>query len=167
MTLSYTDGDELCAHTGTKKGTCTPGGITLTFAVTPEVKHIRLYTGAWQATNTVEVYTRKGRLLSAADSFTVGSIAEGKVVTIGVDAKEADTLIVLIKSSKEGGGGNVSLAGVAVTGTPKGSTATVSMECTELSEAVNLTARGSADWLYFGTGAKKKDGAKLPELSNI
>ena len=167
MTLSYTDGDELCAHTGTKKGTCTPGGITLTFAVTPEVKHIRLYTGAWQATNTVEVYTRKGRLLSAADSFTVGSIAEGKVVTIAVDAKEADTLIVLIKSSKEGGGGNVSLAGVAVTGTPKGSTATVSMECTELSEAVNLTARGSADWLYFGTGAKRKNGAKLPDLSNI
>ncbi|MBQ7408549.1 MAG: DUF5110 domain-containing protein [Clostridia bacterium] len=158
--LSYTDGAELGAHTGTRKGTCSPGSITLKFKVNPQVKHIILYTGAWLSTNTVEVYTQKGTLLCANQSFKVGGIAEARKVVIALNVTEKqDTVMVLIRSTFEGSGGNVNIAGVAVTGTysQPANVQVVNSACDLVSGEIDISD-GAIDWVHFGSGDSKSGG---------
>ena len=156
--LSYYDGLELGAHTGTRKGTCTPGLITLNLEVTPETKHILLYTGTWKATNTVEVYNRAGDLIAQSTSFTAGVNAINKLVTITLSVEEKDSLIIFIRSSNENGG-NVSLAGVAVTGEyTQEATANLTASAEVISEAVDLSSY--ADWKHAGS-VDEKAGANV------
>ena len=153
MTLKYNDGLELAAHTGTTKGTCTPGGITLTFSVNENVKHIILYTGTWNSTNTVYVYTKKGLELASTTPFTAGSTSQTRVVYIAVNATEADFLTVMIKSTNATSNGNVSLAAVAVTGTHDSDNMSASLvSCEEISGNINLDALGYKDWYHTATG---------------
>jgi hypothetical protein len=147
--ISYYDGLELGAHTGTRKGTCTPGLITLNLEVTPETKHIILYTGTWKATNTVEVYNRAGELIAQSTSFTAGVNAVNKVVTIALEVAKKDSLIIFIRSSNENGG-NVSLAGVAVTGEyAQDATATLNASAEVINNEVDLSEY--SDWKHLGS----------------
>ncbi len=162
-TLSYYDGFELGAHTGTIKGTCTPGLITLTFKVTPEVKHILLFTGAWQATNNIEIYNRAGELISQSTPFSASISAVTRLVTIAVDVEETDSLIIFIRYSNENGG-NVSLAGLAVTGTyEQNSSANVSASAVKATESDNLSANYT-DWAYPYSGDEKANANVISEL---
>lgn len=163
IALSYYDGLELGAHTGTTKGTCTPGLITLNFNVNPSVKHIILYTGTWKATNTVEVYNRAGQLLTSSVPFSAGSSALNRIVTIAVNATTQDSLIVFIRSSNENGG-NVSLAGVAVTGTYQDdATVSLSATATPTSESISLT--GNSDWKHFANEDEMAGGTAIGEVT--
>lgn len=156
--LSYYDGFELGAHTGTTKGTCTPGLITLNLDVTPATKHVILYTGTWKATNTVDVYNRAGELIAQSQPFSAGSNAVNKIVTIAIDATENDSLIIFIRSSNEDGG-NVSLAGVAVTGAyTEEQTATLNASATVASGEYDLTS--AKDYKHIGA-LEEKQGANL------
>ena len=163
IALSYYDGLELGAHTGTTKGTCTPGLITLNFNVTPAVKHIILYTGTWKSTNNVEVYNRAGQLLAQSTPFSAGSNAENRIVTIAVSVEKADSLVVFIRSSNENGG-NVSLAGVAVTGEyTEQPSATLTTDTKTSTESVNLT--GAKDWVHLASDDQMANESKIQSVT--
>ena len=157
--LSYYDGYELGAHTGTTNGTCTPGLITVNVNVTPETKHVILYTGTWRATNTVDVYNRAGELIAQSSSFSAGDNAVNRIITIAVNATENDSLIIFIRATNEYSGGNVSLAGVAVTGSYNTrATATLTTETTNANGNYNLS--DYADWNHL-IKADQKANAKI------
>ena len=158
MILSYNDGLELGAHTGTQKGKCTAGVITIAVTVDQNVKHIILYTGAYQSTNTVEVYSRKGTLLAVSTPFSGGTVANTKIVLIEVNATEEETIIINIKTSNELSGGNVSLAGMAITGIATNKTATGSLvSCEEIQNNVDLNSLGYKDWYHVGEGVANEN----------
>lgn len=161
MILSYNDGTEIGAHTGTQKGTCTPGVISLVVDINPNVKHIILYTGTYQATNTIEIYSRKGTLLAVSTPFNAVNVANTKIVVISVEALQEERIIINIKSSNELNGGNVSLAGMAVTGVSSNETVTGELiSCEEISKNIDLDALNYQDWYHVGENAAK-DGADL------
>ncbi len=153
-TMAWFDGEELAAHTGTRNGTCTPGTISVTLNVDQNTKYVKLYTGAYEATNTVYVYDRSGNLLATSQSFTAGSSAVCRVITIAVGA-ESETKIN-VKIVAEQGGNNVSLSAIQVLGQYESSAASVSMTYAEANgQTADLTEKGSRDWLYVGTNARK------------
>ncbi len=164
--IAYSDGTTNGAHTGTTNGTCTPGSITANFLVDTNVRYIRLYTGAFQATNIVEVYDVNGKLLAKSTPFTAGGTAETRVVTIAVSVKEQETITVIIRSTNEGGGGNVSLAAIALLGEFKGeSVVALTAQKQEVSGNIDLTAAGSADWKYIANGAEKENADAISALT--
>ena len=156
MKIAYNDGNEILAHSGSHKGTCTPGGITLTFSVTPEVKHIVLYTGAWNGSNTVEVYSRRGTLLAQTETFRAGDSAVPMKVVIAVNTTENDNLTVYIRSTNAASNGNVSLAAIAVTGQYNNVSTSASLngEITELANPINLSNLGYVDWIHVGSNTE-------------
>ena len=92
--------------------------------VTPDTKHILLYTGAWKGTNTVEVYSQSGELIYTTEPFSAGETSERKIVVLNIDAKESGVLVIKINLSNEwDDGSNVSLAALAVTGNSAGTAA--------------------------------------------
>lgn len=119
VNLSYGDGQEITSNAGTKKGTASADNIKLRINVTEETKHIVLYTGVWLSTNVIEVYDGNGQLLAQSVPFSAGSNAVNREVKIAVDAAQEDTLTIVIRALDDSDGGNVSLAGVAVTGIAK------------------------------------------------
>ena len=152
MVISYVDGLELAAHTGSTKGTCTSGGATITVNVTKDVKHIILYTGAWNATNTLEVYNKKGEMLTTGGAFAAGSSAVTRMVVVEVNATEDDIISIYIRSSYESNGGNISLAAVAVTGNAVDYKAEVKLEsCEEITTTINISELGYSDWYHAGS----------------
>ena len=160
MKISYNDGQEVIAHTGSHNGTCSSGGITATFDITPSVKHIVLYVGAWNSANTVEVYSRKGTLLGKTDTYRAGDTAVPMIVNLTINATENDSLTVYIRSSNASNNGNVSLAAVAVTGTYENLTTTASLagEVVQLNgESINLSDLGYKDWVHLGQNDEKAD----------
>ena len=124
VALSWNDGDTEASNSGSTNGTCTPGSITISVIVTPDTKHILLYTGAWKGTNTVEVYSQGGSLIHTADSFNGDTNSNRQLVTLNVDAEESGVLVIKINLSNEwDDGSNVSLAALAVTGNSAGTAA--------------------------------------------
>lgn len=162
MRLSYYDGEELRAHSGTYKGKCTPGGITISIKIDPSVKHIILYTGCWNSSNTIEVYSRKGTLIAQSTTFRAGETATNAVAVIGVTATEEDHITIYIRSTDAASNGNVSLAAIAVTGEYQNVTTSASLTqpVVEVTENVDLTAAGYQDWIHVGANAEM-DGADL------
>lgn len=164
--IMYSDGSANGAHTGTRNGTCTSGYITANFTVTPNVQYIRLYTGTYQSENVVEVYDQNGELLAQAQPFSATSVAVTRVVTIAVSVEEEESIIVIIRSMNAGTGGNVSLAAVALLGQYAGESP-VTAEATReaLPSEVDLTERGSSDWMYVVGNASKEGGAAISALT--
>jgi len=161
--ITYSDGDKIVSHTGTRNGTCTSGSLAITCKVAPNVKFIRLYTGAYKSTNVVEVYNANGQLLSKSQPFTAGGTATTRVVTIAVKATAEETLTIVIQSIKEEGGGNVSLAAMAVLGEFDGeSGAALDVANTAaVSGSVDLAAVGDLDWKYIVGNAEKQDAGAI------
>ncbi|MBO4963089.1 MAG: DUF5110 domain-containing protein, partial [Clostridia bacterium] len=168
MSLSYFDGDELGAHTGSTKGTCSTGSITLNVLITPNVKHIVLFTGAWRSSNQVFIYDRLGNFLCASELFTAGESSVCKVVKISVSALETDLLTIKIFSSNPGVSGNVSLPAVVVTGTtPEKTTSSSLVEAQEVSGNINLTEVGQTDWFHLASLSKKQGATALSTPTNV
>ena len=115
--ISYTDGLEQSSNSGSTNGLCSTESITLTLKVNPDVKKIVLYTGAWQTTNTISVYSASGKLLASSSPFIAGTTSVNRVVSFSVDASENS--IITIKIANPETAGNVSLAAVAVSGSEK------------------------------------------------
>ncbi len=112
MTLSYTDGQEQASNSGSTNGICSAEAISITLNLTPDVKSIVLYTGAWNATNNINVFSATGKLLATATPFTAGSTALNKVVVLSVNATENS--VITIKITNPTTKGNVSLAAIAI-----------------------------------------------------
>ena len=119
--MSYSDGTLPMDSAVVRQGRFSVlGDVTVSLSVTPENKHIVLYTGVYKATAYVEVYTAGGELLLRTDAYTAsGSSAVCKVVSIPVDIRESGTLIVKIVCDDPDtvARGNVSLAAAVVTST--------------------------------------------------
>ncbi len=118
MNISYFDGLEQATNSGSTNGRCSTDTITFTLNVNQNVKSLILYTGAWNATNEIKVYSAGGQLLASATPFTAGTTSVNKVVTFSIDTTEFS--IITVKISKTSGTGNVSLAAVAVSGADNG-----------------------------------------------
>lgn len=113
--FTWTDGTAAAPALGTTHGLCSPSGtITLILAVTPATKKVLLYTGAWNATNTVTVLDGGNNVLAIATPFTGGSSAATRLVEIDVDAEAEAMIIIRIESSGVHDMGNVSIAGVQI-----------------------------------------------------
>lgn len=129
--LSWTDGDTQTSNSGTQDGTCTSGSITASVNVTPETRHILLYTGVWKGTNTVEVYSQTGKLIYTSDSFNADNTSQRRIVVLSVDAKESGSLMIKINLSNEwDDGSNISLPAIVVTGTSAGTATTENVQST-------------------------------------
>lgn len=111
--ISYSDGSEQQSISGSTSGTCSTDGITLTLNVTPSVKRIVLYTGAWKATNKIEIYSASGKLLASSAEFTAGSSSVNRVVSFAVDTEESSVITIKV-TIEPNSSGNVSLAAIAV-----------------------------------------------------
>ena len=112
MSISYSDGAEQASNLGSTNGLCDTDAITITLNVNPSVKKVILYTGAWETTNEIEVYSANGQLLASAAPFAAGTTSVNKIVTFEVDASESSIITIII--SNAGQAGNVSLAAIAV-----------------------------------------------------
>ncbi len=157
MTLSYNDGDKLCAHTGTSKGTASNSTITLSVMVDESVKHIRVYAGAWNSSATIKLYSSNGKLLASSSKFTAGSTSNCQVVTFELTVTEKTFVIIKNEPSDRADVGNVSLAGIAITGQAKQANSEIKLiEASNPNSATyDLTEEGTADWVYFGANKQK------------
>lgn len=152
--LSWTNGSNYTVWSGNTNGACTGEEIVMEVKVDPSVKAIRLFTGAWRATNTAEL-SLNGIKLAESDAFTAEDASVGKIVTFALDVKSRQTVTIKITPSNIGEAGNVSLAAAAVLGTADTtdiSTALV-MTKTEMTDVhtnhINLTEKGTKDWFYL------------------
>ncbi len=110
--LSWTDGDSEAPDGGTPNGTCSVGEISIFVNVTAKTSKIVLYTGAWNATNTVHVYNTKNTRIASSKPFSATNPAATRIVEIDIDSDVDTTVIVKIVATN--GTGNVSLAGMQV-----------------------------------------------------
>lgn len=99
---------------GARDGMQTRGTITLNISVDENTKHIIVFTGAYNNTNALTVWSQ-GEQLCAANEFSASGPSVGNRIVINVDAKGATTVTIRIQS-QDMSGGNTSLAAVAVTG---------------------------------------------------
>ena len=122
-------------------------------SVTPDVKAIRVYVGAWRATNTVSL-SCNGMILATAEAFTADWTSQAREITFAVDVKEAAILTLKVEGSNVEG--NVSLNAITVLGDANrlAPVVSLSMEKTSLighEKNVNLTQIGNLDWFYAET----------------
>ena len=145
--------------------------IVSTITVDENVKAIRVYTGAWNATNTTTLYWNDA-VIAQAEPFTAGGASVAKVITFAVDVEKATTVKVVSKASAPTGG-NVSIAATVVLGTavtPETATTSVQVTKTEMTgidnHSYNLTTVGTKDWYYLnfedqGTDRKAQNGGNI------
>lgn len=112
-TISYSDGLEQPSNSGSTNGLCSTDSITLKMVINNDVNKIILYTGAWNATNTIEVLNHKGEVIATSTSFKAGNTSINKVVSININVQTSSVITIRIKSN-DGDTGNVSLVAVAV-----------------------------------------------------
>lgn len=112
--FSYSDqeGDKVA---GARDGFQTRGTITINVLVSATTEHIVVYTGAYNNTSKVTVWSQ-GKQLGETITFSgSGSPATTKCIVIDVNAQGSTTVTIQI-DAQDLSGGNVSLAAVAVTG---------------------------------------------------
>lgn len=112
FTYSDAEGESIA---GAKDGWQTLGTITVNVLVDENTSHIVIYTGAYNNTNQLTVWSQ-GEQLCAAEAFSgSGSPATTKCIVIEVNAEGATTVTIRIEAQNLSSG-NVSLAAAAVTG---------------------------------------------------
>ncbi len=141
------------------------GSAYIKVKVTAAVKEIRVYTGAWSATNVTSLWYNGVKIAQAAD-ITAGGDGIAREVVFPVQLTGAEEVILEVRINGSGSG-NASTVAAAVLGTASPS-ATVSMSKTEMTNwenAFNLTELGTKDWFITnndGKGAdEKKDGTAI------
>ena len=161
--LSYNDGVGNLAYERNTNGKHTPNGetasIEFVIAIDEHVKAIRVYTGVWNATNTVTLEWN-GTAIATAESFTAGGDSLGREVTFTIDQIDASITELTLRVSASGvSGGNVSAPAVVILGNAPAKESAVSVEYTK-SEMPNmvegnpaneyfLTELGTQDWIYL------------------
>ncbi len=153
--MNWTNGSMHNSWENCTDGRCSETDITFNVILSAGRNEIRVYTGAWNGTNTTSI-SLDGKVLAAAESFTAGNSSINTVVTFIVTAEEACTAEIKIGASDVPGGrgGNVTLVAVAFIGEVPPATTTVTMTKTEMTGVndnnINLTEKGTKDWYYFG-----------------
>ena len=109
--LSYTDGENGAVANNVQTGMCSVSEIKININVTTDVKQVLLYTGAWNTTSQIEVYSRFGKLLTT-HTVVGGNEAANEIVSLALSVSENSSITIVIKNTSVDG--NVSLAAVAV-----------------------------------------------------
>ena len=130
----------------------TSKAFNLPITVNSSVSEIVFYTGAYQATATVEF--KLGDRVLATHSFTATEgIARKIVIKLDTDAMIGSQTLTIVGSAN--GGNNINVVAVAVVGKTAYSdaeiaagTATLTAQRVEGSNLVDLTEVGSLDWIY-------------------
>lgn len=150
--LGWTNGNPTAAWDVNTNGKCIGAVIEMEIKVTPNVKQIVVYTGAWRATGTATLIVNDV-VAATSDSFTAGDSGIARIVTFDITVEEETTVKVRITPSEVGESGNVSNVAVAILGQKAAaSTTTLTMSKTEMTGHdtwnINLTERGTLDWYY-------------------
>lgn len=163
--INWTDGTTLETSLFNRIGGSTFKSVSFDVKLTDKVSYIAIFTGAWHATNTIEVKLH-GKSVATYSFINHGdndNVDKNKQVRIYPDVTKMageQTLTVTLTASAEpdhGWADNVSLVAVAVVGkeariqTTAAGTATVA--ATQItgdkgSNKVNLTEVGTLDWIY-------------------
>lgn len=151
-------GNGVGRHTGTAVTV-----ISFNVSIPAGTTVLRVYTGAWKATNVTQVYDGE-TLIASADSFTAGDASVNTLITFTFTSDIAKT--VTVKITPENSSGNCSLVAVAVLcGNVSDATTSVSLDKVEMTgenyDVINLTERGDLDWYYLNYSegqADRKDG---------
>ena len=121
--------------------------------ITPQTKVIRLYTGVWQATNTIKVYKNSGTTPIVSTSFSAGGTAAKKVVDINVSTTVTDCVNIQLVTSNAESGGNSTLAAVALLDGSNGyeQALTLDQSSTNYNITLNQKLNGSSNYvsLYY------------------
>lgn len=137
-------------------------------AVNQNVKAIRVYAGAWRATNTLSLIYN-GMVLATSDSFTADWTSTAREITFNLEVKEAITLTLRVEGSNVEG--NVSLNAIVVLGDAQkeAPVASVTLEKTSLiipegqRKDINLTQIGDLDWFVPETNLVDGDPYDIDE----
>ncbi len=113
--FTWSDGDPVLSSDGTTKGFCSNGRSEFKVKITAGKNYLRIYTGVWQATNTIYVYNKQNKLLCKTTPFSAGETSVCKVITLEIDA-DADTILTVAveASNATSSGGNVSLPAITL-----------------------------------------------------
>ena len=113
--ISWTGGDPTASGSNDANGVCVRSELRLTIEVDPTVKEIRLYSGAWRATNSTALYLGTTKL-AASEEFSTDEPASARMITYKLDIEEERTLTLVIDPKGMYDGGNNSLVAIAVLG---------------------------------------------------
>ena len=147
--------------------------VSVTFKITKDVKAIRAYVGAWNATNTTALYYN-GVAIATASTFTAGGDSLARLVEFTVEyAGEEELTLELRVTPSNANGGNVSVVALAVMGgAAKADTAKTQVALTvsdpfpgngnDPQTVINLTEVGTLDWYYanFDSKSDEKEGGE-------
>ena len=166
-TLGWTNGSVNTAWDRNNNGLCHDQEILIEVMLTPNVKQIQIYTGAWRATG-IATLSYNNVVLAESLSWTAEESGIARLVTFDVNVSEASTVIIKISPSAMGDAGNVSMVAVALLGNAvKTPTTSLVMTKTEMTgcnnNIINLTEKGNNDWYYLNYEGsfndRKKDGS--------
>lgn len=163
------------ASTGVHSPAGSVSPLSIAVNVTKDVKSIRLYTGAYQAKNTVALMYNGVAVATAqpivSESSSVSSMVE---FSVNYSKEEPITLQLQLTPSDPTPGGNVSVVAIAVMGGEMSSAAAATTSVSVANEpivfqgdgkdpqaTVDLTEMGTVDWYYanFDHVADSKVGA--------
>ncbi len=165
-TMHWNNGSNIASWNGNTNGRCKDGEIVVEIKLLPNVKVIKIYTGAWNSNVTASIYNTNVQITNAIE-YSTGGDGIARFITLDITVYE-ETEITLKINSTSSVGGNASLVAIALLGTkdtePK---TTVSMSKEALPEFANgepavrysLTELGTIDWFYTnfeGNGTDEK-----------
>lgn len=167
-TMSWYAGQPAAAYYQNPNGICVRKDVSIDIQVDPSVKEIRVFTGAWFATNNTKLLWN-GVQIAASESFAVTEPAVAKMITYTVDVEKETTLTLLLSPTERDmdKNGNMSLVAIAVLGEGETAAATTEVslidktEMTSNANVYDLTKIGDIDWFvtYHSSGSdEKKDG---------
>ena len=168
-TMSWYAGQPAAAYYQNPNGICVRKDVSIDIQVDPSVKEIRVFTGAWFATNNTKLLWN-GVQIAASEPFAVEEPAVAKMITYTVDVEKETTLTLLLSPTERDmdKNGNMSLVAIAVLGEGEKAAATTEVsllkktEMTSNTNVYDLTEIGDIDWFvtYHSSGSdEKKDGS--------
>lgn len=165
LSWMYGSSNPVSADNTNGKHTATNGSAYIKVKVTAAVKEIRVYTGAWNATNVTSLWYNGVKIAQAADIAAGGDgIAREVVFPVQLTGAEEVILEVRINASGSGNASTVAIRALGTAASVPAATTSVTKAQTEMTNwenAFNLTELGTKDWFITnndGKGADEKKG---------
>ena len=158
-TINWINGNSVISWIGNTTGLCYGGQTVATINVTPAVKQIVVYTGAWNA-RAYATLSLNGVAIATSETWEAGGTGIARFVTFNLTVVENATLTLTLNPSSSNGG-NASLTAIAILGDRPATTTALSLtkellpaefvtveDKSQPSVSFDLTQLGTIDWLY-------------------
>jgi len=158
-TLGWTNGTNITSWDRNSNGKHTYDGmpvVEVEILVNPNVKQIKFYVGAWNATGLVSLYLN-GVMIAKSEEFVAGGDSVARVVVFNINVKEETKLTAKVDPIILTGG-NVSNQAIVILGENEFNATTsltmskalmVGNHNEKVYTAVDLSKRGVLDWYYM------------------